>query len=246
LFLKRLELYGFKTFSQKTEIEFTRGFLAVVGPNGSGKSNLTDAIRFCLGEHSVKAMRATKLDELVFAGTPTRKGSPYAEVTAIFDNSDQVLPLDLPEVAITRRLEADGDSKFFINRTACRLRDIHELLMGSGVGPGSFSVLGGKEVDQVLSTDPKERRNMLEETAGVNRYKFRKREAQRRLEKTAGNLTRLHDILRELELQLEESEKQLERYRKYREAQVELKALELELAIQEWSRLQQQIEELRA
>ncbi|MBT9582636.1 chromosome segregation protein SMC [bacterium] len=246
MFLKRLELYGFKTFSQKTEIEFTRGFLAVVGPNGSGKSNLTDAIRFCLGEHSVKAMRATKLDELVFAGTPTRKGAPYAEVTAIFDNSDQVLPLDLPEVAITRRLEADGDSKFFINRTACRLRDIHELLMGSGVGPGSFSVLGGKEVDQVLSTDPKERRNMLEETAGVNRYKFRKREAQRRLEKTAGNLTRLHDILRELELQLEESEKQLERYRKYREAQVELKALELELAIQEWSRLQQQIEELRA
>lgn len=246
MFLKRLELYGFKTFSQKTEIDFTRGFLAVVGPNGSGKSNLTDAIRFCLGEHSVKAMRATKLEELVFAGSPTRKGAPYAEVTAIFDNSDSVLPLDLPEVAITRRLEADGDSKFFINRTSCRLRDIHELLMGSGVGPGSFSVLGGKEVDQVLSTDPKERRNMLEETAGVNRYKFRKREASRRLEKTATNLTRLYDILRELELQLEESEKQLERYRKYKEAQVELKALELELAIQEWSRLQQQIEELRS
>ena len=246
MFLKRLELYGFKTFSQKTEIDFTRGFLAVVGPNGSGKSNLTDAIRFCLGEHSVKAMRATKLEELVFAGSPTRKGAPYAEVTAIFDNSDQVLPLDLAEVAITRRLDADGDSKFFINRTSCRLRDIHEMLMGSGVGPGSFSVLGGKEVDQVLSTDPKERRNMLEETAGVNRYKFRKREASRRLEKTAANLTRLYDILRELELQLEESEKQLERYRKYREAQVELKALELELAIQEWSRLQQSIEELRA
>lgn len=246
MFLKRLELYGFKTFSQKTEIDFTRGFLAVVGPNGSGKSNLTDAIRFCLGEHSVKAMRATRLEELVFAGTPSRKGSPYAEVTAIFDNSDNILPLEMSEVAITRRLEADGDSKFFINRTACRLRDIHEMLMGSGVGPGSFSVLGGKEVDQVLSTDPKERRSMLEETAGVNRYKFRKREAQRRLEKTAANLTRLQDILRELELQLVESEKQLERYRKYREAQVELKALELELAIQEWSRLEQQIEELRA
>ena len=103
MFLKRLELYGFKTFSQKTEIDFTRGFLAVVGPNGSGKSNLTDAIRFCLGEHSVKAMRAAKLEELVFAGSPTRKGAPYAEVTAIFDNSDSVLPLDLPEVAITRR-----------------------------------------------------------------------------------------------------------------------------------------------
>jgi chromosome segregation protein len=241
LHLKRLELYGFKTFSQKTEIDFPRGFLAVVGPNGSGKSNLTDAIRFCLGEQSVKAMRATRLEELVFAGTPTRKGSPYAEVTAIFDNSDQLLPLETSEVAITRRLEAEGDSKFYLNRTPCRLRDIHEMLMGSGIGPGSFSVLGGKEVDQVLSTDPKERRNMLEETAGVNRYKFRKREAHRRLEKTSANLTRLHDILRELELQLEESHKQLERYRKYREAQVELKALELELAIQEWSRLLQNI-----
>lgn len=245
MFLKRLELFGFKTFSQKTEIDFTRGFLAVVGPNGSGKSNLTDAIRFCLGEQSVKAMRATKLDELVFAGTPSRKGCPYAEVTAIFDNEDQVLPLESPEVAITRRLEVDGESKFFINRTQCRLRDIHELLMGSGIGPGSFSVLGGKEVDLVLSNDPKDRRQMLEETAGVNRYKFRKREAQRRLEKTALNLTRLHDILRELNLQREESEKQLERYRKYREAQQELKALDLELAIQEWSRLQQTIEELR-
>lgn len=244
MFLKRLELFGFKTFSQKTEIDFSRGFLAVVGPNGSGKSNLTDAIRFCLGEQSAKAMRATKLEELVFAGTPSRKGTPFAEVTAIFDNSEQVLPLDAPEVAITRRLE-DGDSKFYINRTACRLRDVHELLMGSGVGPGSFSVLGGKEVDRVLSTDPKERRAMLEETAGVNRYKFRKREAQRRLEKTAANLTRLHDIMRELELQLVESEKQLERYRKYREAQVELKALEVELAIQEWSRLQQRIADTR-
>lgn len=245
MYLKRLELFGFKTFSQKTEIDFTRGFLAVVGPNGSGKSNLTDAIRFCLGEHSVKAMRATKLEELVFAGTPTRKGSPYAEVTAIFDNSDGVLPLDLAEVAITRRLEPDGESKFYINRTTCRLRDIHEMLMGSGVGPGSFSVLGGKEVDQVLSTDPKERRNMLEETAGVNRYKFRKREAQRRLEKTAANLTRLHDIQRELEVQVAETARQVERYRKYREAQVELKALELELALQEWSRLQAQLQSLK-
>lgn len=243
--LKRLELFGFKTFSQKTEIDFTRGFLAVVGPNGSGKSNLTDAIRFCLGEHSVKAMRATRLEELVFAGSPVLKAAPHAEVTVIFDNEDGTLPLDTPEVAITRRLEKDGESKFYINRTSCRLRDIHEMLMGSGVGPGSFSVLGGKEVDQVLSTDPKERRSMLEETAGVNRYKFRKREAQRRLEKTAANLTRLHDILRELDLQLEESARQLERYKKYREAQVELKELELELAIQEWSRLEAGIASLK-
>lgn len=239
MYLKRIEMVGFKTFSQKTEIEFSRGFIAVVGPNGSGKSNLTDAIRFCLGEGSPKAMRATKLEELVFAGTPGKKGSPFAEVTITFDNSDGVLPLDMPEVGITRRLDADGDSKFAINKVTCRLRDIHELLMGSGVGPGSFSVLGGKEVDMVLSADPKDRRAMLEETAGVNRYKFRKREAQRKLEKTALNMTRLNDILRELEAQLEDSHKQLARYEKYKAAQTELRDLEAELAVHEWVRLDQ-------
>ncbi len=245
MYLKRLELFGFKTFSQKTEIEFSQGFLAVVGPNGSGKSNLTDAIRFCLGENSVKAMRATKLEELVFAGTPTKKGAPYAEVTAVFDNSDGSLPVELSEVAITRRLEAGGDSKFQINRTNCRLKDVHELLMGSGIGPGSFSVLGGKEVDQVLSSDPKERRLMLEETAGVNRYRYRKKEAQRRLERTAENLTRLRDILREIGGQLEESEKQLGRYEKYRQAQEELGGLERDLANHEWLELEAAREQLQ-
>jgi chromosome segregation protein len=182
-------------------------------------------------------MRATKLEELVFAGTPTKKGAPFAEVTAIFDNSDGVIPVELSEVAITRRLDADGDSKFYINRVSCRLRDVHELLMGSGIGPGSFSVLGGKEVDQVLSTDPKDRRAMLEETAGVNRYKFRKREAQRKLEKTAQNLTRLQDILGELADQLEESTKQLGRYQQYKAAQIELQGLETQLALNDWVQL---------
>lgn len=246
MYLKRVEMVGFKTFSQKTEIEFPRGFLAVVGPNGSGKSNLTDAIRFCLGESSPKAMRASKLEELVFAGTPGKKGSPFAEVTLTFDNSDGALPLEMAEVGITRRLDADGDSKFAINRVNCRLRDVHELLMGSGVGPGSFSVLGGKEVDMVLSADPKDRRAMLEETAGVNRYKFRKREAQRKLERTASNLTRLRDILRELEGQLEESQKQLARYEKYKQAQVELGELETQLALNEWARLEEQRQQVEA
>lgn len=237
--LKRLELYGFKTFSKKTDIEFPHGFLAVVGPNGSGKSNLTDAIRFCLGESNVKALRATRLDELVFAGTPTRRPAPYAEVTAVFDNSDQTLPVELSEVSITRRLERDGGSKFMLNGTVCRLKDIHELLMGSGIGPGSFSVLGGKEVDQVLSTDPKERRMMLEETAGVNRYRFRKREAERRLARTETNLTRLRDILKEVEDQLVESRRQLQRYERYKKGQTELRALDRQVARHEWQELQQ-------
>lgn len=231
MYLKRLELFGFKTFSKKTVIEFPHGFMAVVGPNGSGKSNLTDAIRFCLGESAVKALRATKLDELIFAGTPEKPASPFAEVTAVFDNTDHKLPVNLSEVSITRRLTRDGGSKFAINGTTCRLKDIHELLMGSGIGPGSFSVLGGKEVDRVLSSDPKDRRMMLEETASVNRYRFRKKEAQRKLDRTEDNLIRLHDILREVGEQLEESKRQLQRYERYKASKDELANLERRVAL---------------
>lgn len=238
MYLKRLELSGFKTFADKIDLELPRGFLAVVGPNGSGKSNLTDALRFCLGEQSLKVLRANKTEELIFAGTNTRRPAPFCEVSAVFDNSDGHLPVDFAEVSITRRIERSGDTKYFINRTSCRLKDIHELLMGSGIGPGSFSVLGGREVDRVLSTDPKERRMMLEETAGVNRYRYRKQEAERRLQKTAANLTRLKDILLEVELQWEESKKQLARYEKYKKAQDELKDLDCQVAHFDYSQLE--------
>ncbi|MEW6282169.1 MAG: AAA family ATPase, partial [Candidatus Eremiobacterota bacterium] len=245
MFLKRLELNGFKTFAEKTEVEFPRGFQAVVGPNGSGKSNLTDAIRFCLGEQSLKVLRATRTEELVFAGTATRRAAPFCEVTLVFDNSDRHLPVDFAEVAISRRIERNGDTRYSINRTTCRLKDIHELLMGSGIGPGSFSVLGGREVDRVLSTDPRERRMMLEETAGVNRYRFRKHEAERRLQRTQANLTRLRDILAEVEGQLEESRKQLQRYERYRKAQDELKGLECQVAHYDWNLLDTKLRGLR-
>lgn len=244
MYLKRLELYGFKTFSKKTVIEFPHGFMAVVGPNGSGKSNLTDAIRFCLGESQVKALRATKLEELIFAGTPEKSPAPYAEVTAVFDNGDAKLPLDLAEVAITRRLTRDGGSRFAINGTTCRLKDIHEMLMGSGIGPGSFSVLGGKEVDRVLSSDPKDRRMMLEETASVNRYRYRKKEAQRKLDQTDDNLVRLRDILREVGEQLGESKKQLQRYERYQASKDELGNLERRVALHDVTTLRAKATEL--
>lgn len=244
MFLKRLELYGFKTFSKKTVIEFPHGFMAVVGPNGSGKSNLTDAIRFCLGESQVKALRATRLEELIFAGTPEKAPAPYAEVTAVFDNTDAKLALDLAEVAITRRLTRDGGSRFSINGTTCRLKDIHEMLMGSGIGPGSFSVLGGKEVDRVLSSDPKDRRMMLEETASVNRYRYRKKEAQRKLEQTDDNLVRLRDILREVGDQLGESKKQLQRYERYQASKDELGSLERRVALHDVTSLRAKAAEL--
>jgi chromosome segregation protein len=244
VYLKRLELFGFKTFSKKTVIEFPHGFMAVVGPNGSGKSNLTDAIRFCLGESAVKALRATKLEELIFAGTPDKPPAPYAEVTAVFDNTDAKLPVDLAEVAITRRLNRDGASKFAINGTTCRLKDIHEMLMGSGIGPGSFSVLGGKEVDRVLSSDPKDRRMMLEETASVNRYRYRKKEAQRKLDQTDDNLVRLRDILREVGEQLGESKKQLQRYERYQASKDELGNLERRVALHDVTTLRARAAEL--
>ncbi|NLD45286.1 MAG: AAA family ATPase, partial [Chloroflexi bacterium] len=230
MFLKRIELCGFKTFAERTEVEFVPGFMAVVGPNGSGKSNLTDAIRYCLGEQSTRTLRATRMEELVFAGTPTRRAAALGEVTAVFDNSDAHLPVDFSEVAITRKTTRDGDSQYFINRTPCRLKDIHELLMGSGIGPGSFSVLGSREVDMVLSSDPKDRRLMLEETAGTNRYRFRKKEAARKLEHTAANLVRLRDILREVEGSVEESRRAVERYERYKKAQDQLQGLEVRVA----------------
>lgn len=244
MYLKRLELFGFKTFSKKTTIEFPHGFMAVVGPNGSGKSNLTDAIRFCLGESQVKALRATKLDELIFAGTPDKQPSPYCEVTVTFDNADGTLPMDLSEVAITRRLTRDGGSKFSLNGATCRLKDIHEMLMGSGVGPGSFFVLGGKEVDRVLSNDPKDRRMMLEETASVNRYRFRKKEAARKLDQTEDNLIRLNDILKEVGEQLGESKRQLQRYERYKASKDELAQLQRRVALHDVTSLRSKAQNL--
>lgn len=214
--------------------------MAVVGPNGSGKSNLTDAVRYCLGEQSSKVLRASKLEELVFAGTPERPGAQFSEVTAVFDNSDGHLAVDFSEVAITRRTTRDGDSQFFINKAACRRRDVHELLMGSGIGPGSFSVLGSKEVDMVLSSDPKERRQMLEETAGTNRYRFRKNEASRRLEQTRQNVVRLHDILTEVTASASESHKAVDRCHRYKKAQQQLRELDINLSQANYNAIKQQ------
>ncbi|MBQ7567473.1 chromosome segregation protein SMC [bacterium] len=245
MYLKRLDICGFKTFAAKTEVEFTPGFMGVVGPNGSGKSNLTDAIRYCLGEQSAKVLRATRQEDLIFAGTSQRHQAPFCSVTATFDNSDGVFPIDFAEVAITRKTTRDGDSQYFLNKTACRQRDIHELLMGSGIGPGSFSVLGNKEINNVLSSDPRERRMMLEETAGTNRYRFRKKEALRKLEQTKQNLVRLNDIMVEVDRSVAESEKALERYKKYKAAQDEYKGLELQLAWAQHNELTGQTEACR-
>ncbi len=229
MFLKRLELSGFKTFADKTELEFIPGLMAIVGPNGSGKSNLTDAVRYVLGEQSAKNLRAAKQEELIFAGSPERRPAQSCEVTVTFDNQDHTLPIDFSEVSLTRKVNRQGESQYYINQVSCRLKDIQELLMGSGVGPGSFYILGAREVDMVLSSDPKDRRLMLEETAGTNRYRFRRKEAVRKLEQAQQNLVRLHDLHTEVETSTAESSKALARYERYRKAQDDLQLCEARL-----------------
>ncbi|MBQ7529129.1 AAA family ATPase, partial [bacterium] len=240
MFLKRLELHGFKTFAEKKEIEFIPGLTAVVGPNGSGKSNLTDAVRYVLGEQSIRNLRASKLEELIFVGSPEKGVAKRCQVSAVFDNSDHQLAIDFNEVALSRTTSREGESRYSINGVDCRLRDMQELLMGSGIGPGSFYILGAREIDMVLSNDPKERRHMLEETAGTNLYKFRRKEALRKLEQAQQNLRRLKDVKIELEGQLSESQKALHRYERYRQAQVELQELEAHLAWIKYSRAQEE------
>ncbi|MGM9998643.1 MAG: chromosome segregation protein SMC [Candidatus Bruticola sp.] len=243
MFLKRLELCGFKTFADKTELEFIPGLMAIVGPNGSGKSNLTDAVRYVLGEQSAKTLRASKQEELIFAGSPERRPAQNCEVTVTFDNQDHSLPVDFSEVSLTRRVNRQGESQYFINQVACRLKDIQELLMGSGVGPGSFYILGAREVDMVLSSDPKDRRMMLEETAGTNRYRFRRREAMRKLEQTQQNLVRLRDLRKEVEDSTLESSRSLARYERYRQAQDDLRLCEARLAWSQYRRAERLFQE---
>ena len=230
MFLKRLELSGFKTFADKTELEFVPGLMAIVGPNGSGKSNLTDAVRYVLGEQSAKNLRAAKQEELIFAGSPERRPAQNCEVTVTFDNQDHTLPIDFSEVSLTRKVNRQGESQYYINQVSCRLKDIQELLMGSGVGPGSFYILGAREVDMVLSSDPKDRRLMLEETAGTNRYRFRRKEAVRKLEQAQQNLLRLRDLYTEVEASTSKSSQALARYERYCQAQDDLQLCEARLA----------------
>ena len=227
MYLKKIVLHGFKSFADRTELELTKGVTVIVGPNGCGKSNITDALRFCLGETSSKALRGTRLDELIFSGSSVRNPVSMAEVIMHFDNQDNALPLEFNEVSIIRRIFRDEQNQHFINKNSCRLRDIQELFMGTGVGQGSLSFLSQNEADMVLS-DSLTRRSILEEIAGTNKYKFRKKEALRKLEYTNSNLNRLKDLVFEIENQLKSLEKQLDKYRRYKRAQERLLKLEKE------------------
>lgn len=225
--LKTLKVFGFKTFAEATTLDFTGGITAVVGPNGSGKSNLVDAIRWVLGEQNTRSLRSQHLEDVIFAGNTARKPLGMAEVSLTFDNADRALPLDFEEVQITRRAYRVGESEFFINRSAVRLRDVVELLMGTGLGPGSYAIVSQGQIDAILSSKPTERRALFEETAGIGKFLARKAESMRRLDATEQNAIRVNDLLAELERRVPELDTQVRRARRYRRVTARVRDLEI-------------------
>ncbi|HTV74375.1 MAG TPA: chromosome segregation protein SMC [Candidatus Acidoferrales bacterium] len=225
--LKSLRLFGFKTFAEQTVLTFEPGVTGIVGPNGSGKSNLVDAIRWVLGEQSPKSLRSTKTEDVIFAGNERRKPLGMAEVSLTFDNEDRRLQVDAAEVQLTRRAYRAGESEFFINREHVRLRDLVEILMGTGLGPGSYAIVSQGQIDAILSSKPVDRRSLFEETAGINRFLARKNESLRRLEQTEQNGVRISDLLAEITARIPELETQSRRARRFRKASARLRDLEI-------------------
>ncbi len=231
MYLKKLELQGFKSFPEYTCIEFDKGLTAVVGPNGSGKSNVTDAVRWVLGEQSVKQLRGGKMEDVIFNGTSSRKPMNYAEVTITFDNADKYVDYDFPEICITRRLYRSGESEYQINKVNCRLKDITGLFLDTGLGKDGYSIVGQGRVDEILSNKSEDRRRVMEEASGIVKYKVRKEEAERKLNSTEQNLLRINDILGELEERKGPLEEQAGKARQYNAAYEEMKALETSLLV---------------
>ena len=227
--LKGLEIQGFKTFPDKTRLDFTNGITAVVGPNGSGKSNISDAIRWVLGEQSAKSLRCSRMEDVIFNGTQQRKKTGYAQVTLSIDNSDRTLQFDGDEVAVTRRFYRSGNSEYLINNTNVRLQDIHELFMDTGLGRDGYSMIGQGKIDSIVSTKGEDRREIFEEAAGISRFRYKKAEAERRLDRTEENLVRLRDNLFSLESRVEPLRIQSEKAKAYLGYAEEKKGLEIAL-----------------
>ncbi|MCM0760234.1 chromosome segregation protein SMC [Sporomusa sphaeroides DSM 2875] len=242
MLLRRLEAYGFKSFAEKTELEFGQGITAIVGPNGSGKSNISDAIRWALGEQSLRTLRGAKMEDVIFAGSVNRRPLGVAEVSLVFDNSDGQLALDFSEVTITRRVFRSGDSEYYINKTPCRLKDIHEMLADTGLGRDSMTVIGQNKVDEILSSKPEERRLLFEEAAGIIKYKQRKRDALRKLDDTEQNLTRVRDITAELESQLEPLKESADRTSQFNLLNTELTACQATLLLERLTKAEKLVE----
>src|SRR5438270_484697 len=240
--LKRLELVGFKSFADKTQFDFPAGITAIVGPNGSGKSNVVDAVRWVLGEQSAKSLRGGEMADVIFNGSTSRRSLGLAEVTMTFDNSRRVLATDAPTVQITRRVYRDGEGEYLINQQLCRLKDIKDLFLGSGAGSDAYCIIEQGRVDVLLQSSTKDRRTIFEEAAGISRFKAKKIETQRKLERVDLNLQRLRDIIDEVEKQLRSVKLQAAKAQRYQEYSGRLKELRLALGLEEYHQLTEKLD----
>ncbi|MBN2144113.1 MAG: chromosome segregation protein SMC, partial [Candidatus Aureabacteria bacterium] len=230
MLLKRITLLGFKSFADKTDLVFTKGVTSIVGPNGGGKSNIVDAIRWVLGEQSIKTLRGAKMEDVIFNGCESRQAAGMCEVSITFDNEDGILPIDFKEVTVTRRLFKSGESQYLINKTQCRLKDVHELFINTGIGTSSYSVIEQGEMDRIINSRPVDRREIFEEAAGITKYKSKKKEAERKLKFAEDNLLRLKDIIVELAKQKDSLSRQASKARRYKNLSQELKNLDCQYA----------------
>ena len=244
MYLKRLELQGFKSFADKTVLEFRPGITSVIGPNGSGKSNISDAIRWVLGEQSMKSLRGAKSLDIIFAGTQNRKSLGFAEASLVFDNTDGTLPIEYTEVTVTRKIYRSGETGYYINKVPCRLKDILELFMDTGIGRDGYSIIGQGKIDEILSNKSEDRRHIFEEAAGIVKYRTRKAESEKKLEHTKLNLLRINDIVSEIETNIGPLKNQSEKAKKYLNLREELKNIEIGLFLYNIDKYKKELEEI--
>lgn len=237
MYFKRLEMHGFKSFAEPVVIEFHEGVTCIVGPNGSGKSNISDAIRWVLGEQSPKMLRGGKMEEVIFSGTASRKSRGMAEVTLVIDNSTGILPIDYNEVAITRRMYRSGESEYLINNSHCRLRDIRELIMDTGIGVDGYSIIGQGKIADIVSSKPDSRREIFEEAAGVVMYKSKKAESERKLAGANANLERVNDIIGEIEGRIGGLKEDSAKAKEYLELKDRYRELEINITLKNVEKL---------
>ena len=244
MYLKRIEMQGFKSFADKTVLEFKPGITTVIGPNGSGKSNISDAIRWVLGEQSMKSLRSAKSEDIIFAGTQARKSLGFAEVSIVIDNNDNKLPIEYSEVTVTRKIYRSGETGYFINKVPCRLKDILELFMDTGIGKDGYSIIGQGKIDEILSNKSEDRRHIFEEAAGIVKYRTRKQESEKKLEQTKLNLLRINDILAEIEANIEPLKLQSDKAKQFLDLREELKSIEVGLFIYNINTYKEKLEQL--
>lgn len=230
MYFKSIEIFGFKSFADKTRLDFEPGITAIVGPNGCGKSNIADSIKWVLGEQSAKILRGGKMEDVIFNGTDGKEPVSFAEVSLTLSNQDRILPIEYDEVTVTRRLYRSGESEYLLNKTPVRLKDINELFMGTGIGTSAYSLIEQGKIDQVLSSRPEDRREVFEEASGITKYKAKKKEALRKLEETEQNLLRINDIILEVKRQINSIERQAKKAERYKDRYEELKSVELKLS----------------